>query len=75
MRHMSLFFDTFILLDTVRTILRGGAHQTRDIMPDRTADKVARLMNPTESEDENSEADGESDASKLKVATAGPAVA
>jgi exopolysaccharide biosynthesis polyprenyl glycosylphosphotransferase len=75
MRHMSVFLDTFILLDTVRIILRGGARRTRDIMPDRTADKVARLMNPTESEDENSETDGESDAGKLKVATAGPAVA
>jgi exopolysaccharide biosynthesis polyprenyl glycosylphosphotransferase len=81
MRHMSLFLDTFILLDTVRTILRGGAHQTRDIMPDRTADKVARLMNPTESEDknsaddENSDKDGKSDAGKLKVASAEPGAA
>lgn len=55
MRHMSVFLDTFILLDTVRIILRGGARQTRDIMPDRTADKAARLMNPTETEDEKSD--------------------
>ena len=75
MRHMSVFLDMFILLDTVRIILCGGARQTRDIMTDRTAAKVARLMNPTESKDENSVEDGKSDSRKPNVAASGPAAA
>jgi hypothetical protein len=30
MKHMSLGLDLFILLDTVRTILRGGAPAAQD---------------------------------------------
>ena len=43
MRHMSVFLDLFILLDTVRIILRGGAGRTKDIMPNR-AEAAAKMM-------------------------------
>ena len=35
MRHMNVFLDLFILLDTVRIILRGGAGKVKDILPNR----------------------------------------
>ncbi len=33
MKHMSVFLDAFILLDTVRTILSGGAQAAKDRIP------------------------------------------
>ncbi len=76
MRHMSVFLDTFILLDTVRIILRGGARKVRDIIPNRTAESVARLMSEPPSEDLNAAAnDQEADEAKLDVAAEGsPAI-
>jgi len=43
MRHMSVFLDLFILLDTVRIILRGGAGKVKDIMPNR-AEAASQMM-------------------------------
>jgi exopolysaccharide biosynthesis polyprenyl glycosylphosphotransferase len=44
MKHMSLFLDVFILLDTVRTILTGGAKPTtRTITAEETIQEWARL--------------------------------
>ncbi len=73
MRHMSVFLDVFILLDTVRIILRGGARRVKDIAPNRS-ESAAQLMNDRKHREDALETDrGSADGSGLKIAAHGPA--
>ena len=75
MRHMSVFLDLFILLDTIRIILRGGARRVRDIMPNRS-ENTAQMMDSGSSGKDAPDSTSKSKPAKerprsLKIATEG----
>jgi hypothetical protein len=51
MKHMSLFLDLFIILDTVRIVVRGGmSAEGRDKLPRYDAIWVFRVFNNKDQE-------------------------